>query len=321
MHATQTGSRFSQYICVFIIALVVLAYQVLLTRIFSVMLYYHFAFLGVSLAMLGLTVGAEYVYFKKERFSRENLELEFAKAALGFSISSVAIVLVFIYAPLIQGDQHFVTLSMLLFVIPFIYSSICVTLILTKSSFSIGKLYAADLVGAAIGCIGIVLVLFCLDPISIVFALATLSACAAWLIVHGRNKKIVLYAQACVAVMLVSCVTQSTLYLSGSEHLRVVWTKNGLEKNLLFERWNTFSRVRIIPYGDKPMGWGFGHEIKERVEQRYLDIDADASTIITKFDGDVTKLSYLGDDVINIGYHIRPVQEVAVIGVGGGRDI
>ncbi len=52
---------------IFAIAFAVLAYQVLLTRLFSVTLYYHFAFAGVTLVMLGLTVGAERVYLFESR--------------------------------------------------------------------------------------------------------------------------------------------------------------------------------------------------------------------------------------------------------------
>ena len=46
------------YLAIFVLASAVLSYQILVTRFFSVMLYYHFAFAAISLAMLGLTRGA-----------------------------------------------------------------------------------------------------------------------------------------------------------------------------------------------------------------------------------------------------------------------
>src|ERR1700758_4194671 len=93
-----------------IIAFCVIAYQVLLTRIFSVMLYYHYAFVGVSLAMLGLTVGAQRVYYLKERFSPDRLEEEWAKAAVGFAISMIGLTLGFIYSPLLPAVTPFMPL-------------------------------------------------------------------------------------------------------------------------------------------------------------------------------------------------------------------
>src|SRR3954453_8191041 len=58
-----------------------------------------------------------------------------------------------------------------------------------------------------------------------------------------------------------------------------------------------------------------------KIDQPLLDIDADAGTVITRLDGDIGKLSYLKDDVINAAYLVQPPANVAVVGVGGGRDI
>ena len=58
-----------------------------------------------------------------------------------------------------------------------------------------------------------------------------------------------------------------------------------------------------------------------KIEQNYLDIDADAATVITRHDGDIGKFAYLKNDVINSAYLVQKPAEVAVVGVGGGRDI
>ena len=70
-----------------------------------------------------------------------------------------------------------------------------------------------------------------------------------------------------------------------------------------------------------PFGWGFAHEPEHKIDQNYLDIDADAATVITRYDGDLGKFGYLKNDVINAAYLVQPPGEVAVVGVGGGRDI
>jgi SAM-dependent methyltransferase len=102
----------------------------------------------------------------------------------------------------------------------------------------------------------------------------------------------------------------------------VFWAKGVAQMGTLFERWNTYSRVRVTTYGTTvPFGWGLTHTPETRIDQDYLDIDADASTVITRNDGDLRKLSYLKDDVINSAYLVQPPTDVAVVGVGGGRDI
>jgi len=55
---TITRIQGRYYLAIFVLASVTLSYQILITRFFSVMLYYHFAFAAISLAMLGLTRGA-----------------------------------------------------------------------------------------------------------------------------------------------------------------------------------------------------------------------------------------------------------------------
>jgi hypothetical protein len=315
----------THFIGIFVIAMAVLAYQILLTRIFSVAVYYHFAFAGISLAMFGLTAGAQRVYFKPERFTPATLETEWAKAALGFSISSVALVLFFLYSPLLYPGairRLMLPLSLLLFLIPFLYSGICVTLILTKSSSPTGRLYAADLVGAALGCIGIVGALFFLDPITIIMLLSSLCAFTAWLLVRASSRSLARCSIAVGCIMCCAALVQGDAYLSDHPHLKVMWTKTGLQKDTIFERWNAFSRVRVTQCQNAmPFGWGFGIKPTKTIDECYLDIDADAGTNISHFNGDLKPLSFLADDVINVGYLVRPIKDVAVIGVGGGRDV
>ncbi|MEJ0044876.1 MAG: hypothetical protein WDN04_01020 [Rhodospirillales bacterium] len=227
------------------------------------------------------------------------------------------------------------TVSLILFTIPFVYSGICVTLTLTRSSFSIGRLYAADLVGAATGCIGIVALLFLIDPISIFFALAAIISVAAC-IMAPRGTPTLGRARALAAVFGVACLLQSGLYLTGSNHLRVMWAKGGPQQDIIFERWNALSRIRVVPYDitsgaeddaqtgktGKPFGWGFGHPQTQHTDQLFMDIDAQAKTVITRFDGhDLRPFAFLANDIINMAYHVRPMKTVAVIGVGGGRDV
>src|ERR1700692_3913125 len=71
----------------------------------------------------------------------------------------------------------------------------------------------------------------------------------------------------------------------------------------------------------EPFGCGFAHTPETKIDQNILDIDAGANTVITRHDGDIGKLAYLKDDVINAAYLVQPTADVAVVGVGGGRDI
>ncbi len=313
------------FVGIFVIALVVMAYQVLLTRLFSAVLFYHFAFMGISLAMLGMTLGAQRVFSREARFSADRLESEWARAALGFSLSSAALTLVYIVSPPFLPRNAEVTTALIFipFVVPFTYGGICVTLILTKSREAIGGLYAADLVGAALGCMLVVGALLYLDPVSLTFALACLSAFAALVMARGADPALATRAGWLGGAFLVALVLQGGLYVTNGPHLKIRWAPDQVQSTLPYERWNAYSHISVgpVPPSYGPVGWGFGRQPTQAIEQMGLIIDASAGTVITRFDGNLEPLGFLANDIINMPYHIRSIDRVAVIGVGGGRDI
>src|SRR6478609_5874217 len=157
------------YLAIFVLASATLAYQILITRFFSVMLYYHFAFAAISLAMLGLTRGAMEVYGKPTRYTSERVGVEFARHASWFALSGVGAMICFLCAPvLVPAESVWMALvvSTIAFVVPLTESGVCITLLLTRLPYGGGWLYACDLAGAALGCLGIIFVLLVVDPVS-----------------------------------------------------------------------------------------------------------------------------------------------------------
>jgi SAM-dependent methyltransferase len=314
------------YFAIFVLASATLSYQILITRFFSVMLYYHFAFAAISLAMLGLTRGAIEVYNNPARYTPERVGVEFARHASWFAMTGVGAMIVFLCAPLVvPGDYVRVALAIatVAFVRPFTESGVCITLLLTRLPYGGGWLYAADLAGAALGCLGLIFVLLVIDPVSATLGIGALAAGAGWTVVRGSGDARSLRLSGAVALTLAGAtIVHAGLDLSGKNHLGVFWAKGTEQLGTLFERWNTYSRVRVTALGESvPFGWGFAHAPATKIDQNHLDIDADAATVITRYNGDIGKLSYLQDDVINSAYLVQPPTDVAVVGVGGGRDI
>ena len=157
------------YLAIFVLASATLSYQILTTRFFSVMLHYHFAFAAISLAMLGLTRGAMEVYGKPARYAAERVGIEFGRHASWFALSSVGAMIVFLCVPLLVSAQNIpiaLALATITFVAPFTEGGVCITLLLTRLPYGGGWLYAADLLGAAVGCLGVIFILLVIDPVS-----------------------------------------------------------------------------------------------------------------------------------------------------------
>ena len=326
MARTLSRTKARYYFAIFTLACATLCYQILITRFFSVMLYYHFAFAAISLAMLGLTRGAMRVYGNPDRYAPDRVAEEFASHASWFAITSVGAMVVFLCVPLVVPSPYLpvvMLMTTVIFVIPFSASGVCITLLLTRLPYGGGWLYAADLSGAALGCLGVVFLLLIIDPVSATIWIGACAAGAGWLVIRDTNDSRRLRLSAVTALtLLVAAVVHTGLDMSGGSHLGVFWAKGRQQTGTLFERWNTYSRVRVTARGKTiPFGWGFAHAPRTKVDEDYLDIDADASTVITMQNGEFAKLSYLKDDVINAAYLVQAPAEVAVVGVGGGRDI
>ena len=288
------------YFAIFILATTTLSYQILITRFFSVMLYYHFAFAAISLAMLGLTRGAMEVYEKPARYAPERVAVEFANHAAWFAVTGVGAMIAFLCVPLvIPADYVLVVLGIttVAFVRPFAESGVCITLLLTRLPYGGGWLYAADLAGAALGCVGVILLLLVVDPVSATLGIGAFAAGAGWLMVRNGGDIRNLRLSAAVTLTLAAAATVHTgLDISGKSHLGVFWAKGTQQMGTLFERWNTYSRVRVIALGEsEPFGWGFAHSPEMKIDQHILDIDAGANTVITRHDGDIGCLLYTSD--------------------------
>jgi spermidine synthase len=322
----------STYGGLFFTTLTTLMYEVLLTRIFSVTMWYHFAFVAVSVALFGMTVGALLVYLSPQRFPHERTKERLSQASLLFSIT---IVLSFMTQLAIPFDPDWsvtgvysAAFTYLVISVPFIFSGIVVSLVLTRFAHQVSRLYSADLVGAALGTITLIWLLDRLeDGPSAVLAVAALAAVGALFFAWGaRRTSSMALAAAGVLVLFGLTAGNAVAAHNNDQFLRVTWAKGQSEPTPLFERWNSFSR--IIVGGDptessEPWGWGLSSTLPDdiKVRQLVLSIDASAGTVLTAYDGTLGSIYHLKYDVTNLVHYIRPDADVFVIGSGGGRDV
>jgi hypothetical protein len=323
--ATYTG--------LFFVALATLMYEILLTRIFSVTMLYHFAFVALSVAMFGMTVGALIVYLSPRLFPAERLEHRLAVAAVLFPIALVVSFMTQLSIPFRMYPSviaiYSVVFTYAVIAVPFVISGIAVCLALTGFPRQVSRLYAADLAGAALGCVLLIAVLEWSDgPTAVLWVglLASLGGVA--FAVGARSSRLRRAAVVTALLLFVAAAGHTMLVRRGSPVFRILYTKDSgtIEPLPLYDRWNSYSRVRVTGDPDRlstPAGWGLSQTMPAdvRVRQLQLDIDAWAGTMMTRFDGDLRSVEYLKYDVTNIGYHVRPQPDVLVIGAGGGRDV
>jgi hypothetical protein len=317
------------YLGLFATTLAILMFENLLTRIFSVTMWYHFAFMAVSIALFGMTVGAIIVYLFPNHLTQERVKKHLAITALLFSITIVISLLLHINTPLFYTGATPVSLLLtyILISVPFIFAGINTCLMLTRFPGRIGKLYAADLAGAALGCIFFIYVLKITDGPTAVFVAAMIASLGAlcYALDDGdqRLKQVSLIAS---LTILAFVSVQMILVSKQLPIVRLKWAKGSFEQVPLLEKWNSFSRIRVWGNMDTPRppcGWGISstYPMERKTNYLKLDIDAAASTIISAFDGNLDRIDYLKFDVTNVVHYIRSDADVLVVGAGGGRDI
>ncbi|MGD0390836.1 MAG: hypothetical protein ABSC42_17975, partial [Tepidisphaeraceae bacterium] len=320
------------YVGVMLVSLATLAFELLLTRIFSVTLWNNYAFVAVSLAMFGLTAGAVMVHVLPGVFRRERTWVHMSASCLLMGMWAIASIeahrAMRVPPNLSLAALPLLAATYLIAAIPFAFSGIAISLVLTRFPMQVSRLYAADLCGAALGCIVLGFLLQASDGPTAVYATAAVAFGGA--IAFAVDGEIVgLKRIACIATAATAgFVLLNTLVIHGGGQslVRLAWAKDHDEPTPLYERWNSYSRVRVWERArgpQAPVGWGFSAKMPNqgRSLSLVLDIDASAATSLTGFGGDLSGLGYLAWDVTNLAHHVKSGSDVLIIGSGGGRDV
>jgi len=313
----------------FLVTLATLLDEILLTRIFSVVTWYHFAFLAISIALFGMTLGAIAVYVFRDLFSEERTRLHLALSALLFAVTLAAGFLIQIRIPFSTDPTAAAFLAdaaiLLLSAGPFVCSGVCVCLALTRFPGRTGRMYAADLAGASAACVAALYLLKATDGPGAVIAAAAVAAGGAVLFALEAGRARLVQAAGWTAAALAGlAVTQAIAARQQAPLLRLKSVKGVVEDRPLYETWNSFSRIRVRPAPTgNPLGWGMStvYRAARPVHQLILDIDGGASTVMTGFHGDTGEVEHLRHDVTSLVHHLRPGARVLAIGAGGGRDV
>ena len=253
----ETGRRVRFYMALGLVAAATLMLQIIETRIISVVSWYHLAFFVISIAMFGLTAGAVFVYLRRDRFRPERLSYDLTVATLAFALTTNLAILV--QLTLVTGASPSLTSLVawaefaLCLAVPFFFSGVVVSLALTRSPYPIGKVYGADLIGAATGCIGVLALLNVMSGPSAVLWVGGLIAVAALGFagsgLGARPKSTSLgsqlfrYRRSIVTGCLLLAIA-NTLTTYG---VRPTIIKDHLEAaaDLAYDRWNSFSRITV----------------------------------------------------------------------------
>jgi len=313
------------YLAVFFVSLSLLMLEITVARILTVALFSHYAFVAISLAMFGLGLSGLVVYLLPSRFPAGRLDEQLTTFLSLFGLTAAVSVLAFLHIHVHQelSAAGFVSLGLVYAVltVPFFLGGICISLLMTHFSARIASIYYADLIGASLGCLGVVSALALMPAPQVAVVIAAVASATALVVAlgAGQRKGLAIGSTVVVGALLLLSFT-TDLYT-------MTYIKQRTDRYSEVETWNSFSRVsafndtrnaaQVMPMRLQPKEY----EGSSYPPTKMLDIDGAAWTPMMGWNGDPASIQFLKDSVLYVAHEIRPGARVAVIGTGGGRDL
>ena len=274
-------------------------------------MYYHFAFLAISIALFGVSASGVFAYVTRRRLDTHATDDLLAVQSLIYAVSTI--VALFWLVRLRVGlsySPHNLALMLTIYALaslPFFAGGLVVTLAISRLSAQVNAVYAADLIGAAAGCLMLIPLLDRLGAPGVVLAAAALSIAAAVLFAPGsvsghsehapggpappvKNSRV--NRRRVAAIGIVVLLVPIAGQLSGRAAFDIVDTKGHQGDRILFSKWNSFSRIGVYErtHGD----WSLSSAYKGALpDTRFMDIDSAASTPILHLTPDLANAQYL----------------------------
>lgn len=282
-----------------------------LTRLFSVVLFYHYAFLAISLAVLGLASGG----IIARRLPRDMTPRKH-RALMSKVCMAACVALIPALQFTLDTNVWLVTTAeaasrlvmlFLIFLVPFALAGFVIASTLATGSRRIASLYFYDLLGGSLGCLLFVPVMsFLGGPNTVLFAGLLWAVTAVVWAAGSRSRSLII-------VSLVLAVGMSALVSLNHDGriFDVRYTRGKPVDGELYTAWNTFSRVSVRKYEDNDDLW--------------ILIDGGAGTVLSDLDPDGEKVaalrSNLGSTGPEVAFWLARPERSLVIGSGGGFDV
>lgn len=317
----------------FLASLGTLMVEVTLTRIFSYVISYHFAYLTIAMAMLGFgSAGALLTAFPRLGGTLDR-RLVWTCTLAGLAVvGTLAFSSVARFDPTLIGTQPgamaMLALYYLVVVVPFLLAGLTVASVLGAYAQDVGRMYAIDLLGAAAGCaLAVPLIWLIETPAAVVVGAVALALAA--LAFAGADRRLAVVARGGVVVTLalgMLTVRVGPFPPSPGRFLAMYLALPGVRH--LFAQWTPLSRVDAVGRDLSAESWkgsyasaGVSPHFQGRgPEYRMVGYDGGSFAVMYEYHPGTTDLSFFRHHVMSAPYRLLRHPETLIIGLGGGAD-
>lgn len=327
--------RRSVLVAIGLLAAAIMLFEIALTRVLSFSIWHHFAFMVISVALLGF--GASGIALHRRPSLGQPPEERASVYALLFGATALTAVAVLVRVPFdasrVALDRlqiayllfHYVAL-----VVPFAFAGLALVTLLQGFRGAVDRLYGCDLIGAGLGCVVVVGALSRVGAQGVVVASAAAAATSAWLLrsraVRGEKPRLAL-------PWLIAALASSAAIPWASRLLPIppppgkalsqcLDSGRFPDARIAYTEWNALSRVDAVE-GTGTAQWTENPRAdRTSPPQVLVFIDGDAITpIVAATDPGSGELDFLGYTLSSAALQAFRPAEVLVIGSGGGVDV
>jgi predicted membrane-bound spermidine synthase len=297
------GTSLSPHAGIFLITFSGLTFEIALTRIFSATIWYHFAFVAISVALLGWGLGGLVVHAFRTRLPPT---LERAGVFSLLYAAAIPLCLLFIVSVPFRPERLASYFASAL--VPFFFAGVALAMVFDVCREHSARIYFADLVGASMGALLVSVLLSWLGGEASVLALALAPLAAAFLL----SRRLLVPAVVGVLAVLAAIGLNSR---TGLFKIRSAPSKGMYQHmaqtpgtEVALTGWNAYSRIDAVT--------GFPPPYLAR-----LYIDSDAWTNVLQWDGDIGSTQEQKGWYRALPFRLVPKARTLVIGPGGGSDV
>ena len=308
-----------------------LAYEILLMRLFSIVQYHHFAYMVISIALLGYGASGTFLaFFRQYLLHRYSTSLVVNIILMG--ITAVACFfggqhLLFNPDEIFWNNRYLFSLFSLylLLALPFFFAANCIALTFLNFRQRISEVYAADLAGAGLGSVFIIGMLFALLPQKLLLLLGSMIlavAAVAWLelCLRPRWPALLFLGSAALFFLVPSDWTQLAIspYKGLSNQMRITGSR------IIEEKSSPLALLSVVENDLVPFRYAPGLSLAavfEPPEQVGVFMDGDSMSVISRFPEVRSQLGYFDMFTSSLPYHLKSAPHVLLLGAGTGSDI
>jgi len=318
-------------IATLLVSAAAIGYEILLMRALSIVQWHHFAYMIISLALLGYGASGTFIAVFRSRLE-PRFETAFAASALLFSVAMLACFTIAQRVPfnaleIVWDPGQFLKLSAvyLAFFVPFFFAACCIGLAFTCRGDFASRIYFFDLFGAGLGAVLIIALLFAVSPQTAAVILALLPLLGSVLVASALPSRLPLGAvQLAWLLLLAFGVPQTQLDLRISEYKGLSQALEVIDSRILGQSSSPLGLVTVVDSPTVPVRHAPGLSFGTRhipPEQLAVFTDADGMSAITRYDGAPASVAYLGDMTAALPFALLDEPDVLILGAGTGTDV